>query len=446
MSSPSTSPEAIKIGRKRASTKTLLGKEWQETVDSAQEAPEPPTPSSSLNQQKLRRGLMYADLLLRNTNRKLSPIGARALKMYKDACTAILDLELQISDLEEGEIIEEDEEKVQALKVRWAATIRIYEKSIQYHACLHSTSTSSAQELQDRLVELLQTTFYAQYGDMFTEACRVVTTTAEAKKVDDWNALCKTYWTDISQRLVAENDDYKQLLRIGKNHDRCPLHITIQHACVAVGFNLNDMLAIIKHYAIRNELMHANLLSLVKQGKPYILAKMLHDDFCDLPNIVPASQVAELQLMQQLVDAIINLSFKKKGEEDNYERWVPTEILEALMDDLPTVNGADEVARWKKATEDITKALRKRLHDQEQSKGLVETFDKNFDLLTGSLSQKRVASVELDKEIAREKKRRKQWHKVVNLMENTRKMRNSYVSEWGEMTPPPQVVHDPRLD
>ncbi|MCJ1421830.1 hypothetical protein MMC32_008197 [Xylographa parallela] len=269
----------------------------------------------------------------------------------------MLDLELQIAELEEGEILEEHEKCIHALKVGWAATIRAYEESIQYHACLQSTSASSAQELQEKIIELLQTTFYARYEDMFAEACRVLTTTAEAQKIEGWQALSHTYWTEISERLLSETDDYRKLLKTGIGHDKCSLHITIQQACVSVGFDMNDMLAIIKLYATRNELMHANLLLLIKQGKPITLAKRLHDDFCDLPNIVPASQVAEMQLMQQLIDAIINLWFKKQGQEDNVERWAPTEILECLMDEFAVEDAGEEAVKWKKATEAITQVL-----------------------------------------------------------------------------------------
>ncbi|MCJ1282744.1 hypothetical protein MMC26_002069 [Xylographa opegraphella] len=236
-----------------------------------QDVLEPPTPSRSYDQHKLREGLKYADIALRNTHGKLSPIGIHALKIYKDACARMLDLELQIAELEEGEMPEEDE----------------------------------------KIFKL---------------------------------------W---SQRLTAEVDAYIKLLRTGKDHDRCALHINMQEACVSVGFNLYDMQA-------------------------YDIGKRLHDDFCDLPNIVPASQVAELQLMQQLIDAIINLWIEKKGEEDNVERWAPTEILEGLMDGFSMENVAEETVKRKTATGEVVKALRKRLRDQEPSKGLGETFDQGL--------------------------------------------------------------------
>ena len=82
----------------------------------------------------------------------------------------------------------------------------------------------------------------------------------------------------------------------------------------------------------------------INQGAPVTLAKRLHGDFSDLPNIVPASQVAELQLMHK---------FAK-------------------------VDPAEKAVRWEKAMGEISKTLRKRLRDQEQLKDMAETFDRHF--------------------------------------------------------------------
>ena len=123
------------------------------------------------------------------------------------------------------------------------------------------------------------------------------------------------------------------------------------------------MLAIFKLYATCNELMHSNLQQLIREGKPETLAKRLHDDFCDLPNIVPPSQIGELQIMQNLISTIIDLRFVKKRHEDNVERWVPTSRLDEMMDTYAKIDPSEMITRWKVDTGEITKALRKRLRD-----------------------------------------------------------------------------------
>ncbi|MCJ1478341.1 hypothetical protein MMC13_007019 [Lambiella insularis] len=382
--STSTSPEAANIRRKRSSTEDLLGSEWQDVIN---EAPELPQPGLWYNEQKLRFGLKYADHTLRNPMRKLSPIGMRALTIYKDACARMLEMELQLLDVEEGEIREKDAARIKALRLEWGTTIRSCEASINYEACLKATCTSTEQQLQDKLVELLQTTFNARYGSMFAEACRVSTTTADAKKVAGWEAspVSHTYWTEISKRLEAESEAYDQVLRGERRHDKCPLHITISETCIAIGYNMDDMIPTIKLYAT---------------SKPLTLATQLHDDFCNLPNIVPASQVAELSLMQRLIESIISLWYTKQGgDEDNVQRWVPTDILKKLMDGSAGTSSIGDADRWKDATDAITMALKKRLRDDERTQSLTEGVEKMFRLTTGNLRKKCVSSAQLDAEI-----------------------------------------------
>ncbi|MCJ1478199.1 hypothetical protein MMC13_006875 [Lambiella insularis] len=195
--------------------------------------------------------------------------------------------------------------------------------------------------MQEKIIELLQTTFFARYGDTFAEACKVLKTTAEGQKINGWQMLSKAYCTDIGTRLKEEESAYKKFLKTSEGHEDIPLHILISQACNTVGFCSEDMREIVKLYATRNELMHANLLILIKQGKPVDLAKRLHDDFCDLPNIVPAS-----------------LWFEKRGDQDNIQRWAPTQRLEDLMNEFAKVGPAEEAEKWRTASEDITKALK----------------------------------------------------------------------------------------
>ena len=68
------------------------------------------------------------------------------------------------------------------MKEEWKSTLRTYEQSMQYTACLVATRSSDAQELQDQLVMLRKAAFYTRYGDIFAEACTKLKTQAEAKK------------------------------------------------------------------------------------------------------------------------------------------------------------------------------------------------------------------------------------------------------------------------
>lgn len=67
------------------------------------------------------------------------------------------------------------------------------------------------------------------------------------------------------------------------------------------------MLTIIHHYVVRNELLHANLLPMIKHGHFHDLMNRLHDDFCKIPKFVSALEDIQLDLMVKLLGTMINL-------------------------------------------------------------------------------------------------------------------------------------------
>jgi hypothetical protein len=108
----------------------------------------------------------------------------------------------------------------------------MYEGSIQYTACLQIARTSDAQMLQEQLLDLQRTAFYARYGDMLAEACRRLRNEAETKKVDGWQALQKDYWTEIDKKLQKEKQAYKQVLKGESAHDFFLFFIIILHRAI----------------------------------------------------------------------------------------------------------------------------------------------------------------------------------------------------------------------
>lgn len=157
----------------------------------------------------------------------------------------------------------------------WIATIRIYEQSIKF-TCLKATKSADAQMFQDELLNLQRRSFFARYGDIFSTACRKLRKEAEACKVAGRQTLQKGYWTDVNRKLVIERPEYERVLKGGNAHEECPTHIAVSQACTGtrVGFDLGDMLPIISHYAVRNELLHANHLPMIKQGHFHDLTKV----------------------------------------------------------------------------------------------------------------------------------------------------------------------------
>ena len=436
---PAVSPAQLKV-RKRADTKTLLGEDYQDVV---KDVPLPPQPSQSVldyKEKNLKERLIYADRAIRNPNRKLSPIGTRALKLYKDACARLL-------DLEEGEVYEGGEEELEEAKHEWRATIRMYEGSIRYTACLLVTRTSDAQTLQDQLLNLQRTAFYARYGDMLAEACRQLKKEAEIKKVDGWQALQKEYWTEIDKKLQREEHAYAQVLKGENVHDRCPTHLAISETCNRVGFNMDDMLEVVHLYAVRNELMHANFIPLIKNGSFYILSKRLHDDLCDIPLVIPDVEKTQTTLLMKLLETIIDQWFDRDQDDpNNYQMWTPTEELKKYYKSLRGPNPQDEVSLQKAISTTITKGVRKRLRDAEQEKEIVGKLSEDFGLSSGQKKTKRVASSQLQAELDRAKRQKGDWTKIMNMVKGVKNISDTYFQNYGELGAPPEIVVDPSLD
>ncbi|KAI9774730.1 MAG: hypothetical protein M1839_001650 [Geoglossum umbratile] len=433
------SPAPLRV-RKRAKTRTLLGDEYQEVVTEVLKPPMPPLNTSGYNEKHLREGLKYADSTLHNTLRKLSPIGTRALSLYKEACARLL-------DLEEGEVYDEEEEVVQSVKEEWIATVRMHEQSIRFIACLRVTRTLDAQMLQDKLLSLQRTAFYARYGDILAEACRKLKSEAEARKVQGWQSLRREYWTDIEATLQVEKGTYQKVLQGEDLHDEIPTHIAISQACNRVGFNMRDMLSIIHHYAARNELLHANLIPLIKKGHYSDLKKRLHDDYCDVPLVIPAAEGFQSDLLLTLLESMIELWFNRDPEDlNNHQMWEASEELKRHHKELQGQNPRNEADLQKEISNSINKEMRKRRREAEKEKELLDALQGDFGLNLGGKEPKRVASSQLQAENERAKKMRKDWAKIGNMVHGLRSMSDTYFLMYGELGAPAEVVSDPSLD
>jgi hypothetical protein len=199
--------------RKRARTKALLGNEYEEFVTEIVTAPMPLQDTNMYTAERVKKGLYFADCTLRNEARKISPIGHMALVIYKDACARLLQLENE-NDLDDAE--------AKVVKKQLIASIRSYERSIQYNAALQATSSDSAESLKDNLLQLQRVNFYARYGDFFSEVCRRLRDKVNALSTDGCQAFEGKYWTKVSSELDLEKEAYKEVLAHKPEHHPLP--------------------------------------------------------------------------------------------------------------------------------------------------------------------------------------------------------------------------------
>ncbi|KAI9761716.1 MAG: hypothetical protein M1840_001720 [Geoglossum simile] len=421
MSSSAAPPPQLKV-RKRADTRALLGGDYRDVVKDVPPPPQPPKDATDYKEKSLKERLIYADCALRNSERKLSPIGIRALKLYKDACARLL-------DLEEGEVYEGGEEELEETKDEWRATIRMYDGYIQ--------TTSRLQ----------RTAFYARYGDMFAEVCRRLKREAEINRVDGWKSLQKSYWAGIDKKLQTEKEAYSRVLKGEMAHGECPLHLAIFNACDRIGFNEDDMREIIHHYAVRNEIVHASFIPFLRKGLFDDLKKRLHEDFCNIPLIIPDVEKTRTTLMMKLLETIIDHWYNRnKAYPDKYQLWTPTDALVNHFESLQGPNPKDEVTLQKEFSAAIEKDVRKRLREAEKERGAAKMISEDFGLVSGQKTTKRIASSQLQAETDRAKRMKVEWDKLMNLAHRVRKISDAYLENFGELSGPPEIVVDPSLD
>jgi hypothetical protein len=252
-------------GRKRGMTRTLLGSQYEETVTSVLDPPTPLQDLSGYTFDRVKEGLKYADTTPRHSKRTISPAGGLALKLYKETCIGLL----QMLDVEEGEIFEESAAEREVIADSHRVFIREAEKGMQINAYMRILKTTSAQELQEEILNLQQTAFYGRYGDYFAEICNDLKVAAGKAKVPGWQTLSKAYWSDIARRVDDERPIYEKSRAHkvdGDLQSKMPTTHAIRVACWNIGLDPEDTLEIVKQYGIRNDLLHVNLLPLVKKG------------------------------------------------------------------------------------------------------------------------------------------------------------------------------------
>jgi hypothetical protein len=158
--------------------------------------------------------------------------------------------------------------------------------------------------------------------------------------------------------------------------------IAASQACTMVGLNFTDMLASIHHYAVRNEVVHSNLLSLVKEGNFSALAKRLHDDYCDVPRLITCINDSTSDLMLTLIEWIINLWFdRNRKEPEKYGLWKSKKVLEDLYEELNGSRG--DVKINKRVSHEISQAVKKSRRDMEKIARLDEMLRLDLGLSFG---------------------------------------------------------------
>ena len=240
--------------RKRAGTQALLGDQYEDTNAKPKDTAIPEINLDDYTVERVKKALSYAVYTLRNTEWKLSPLGERAMQIYKEVCATFLKL---LIEGKEGEI--HDKREVNQLQQELISQIWKYKQTIQYRGFMVPLDSPTRQEMQDNILHLKRIEFYARYGNLLANICKKLKSEARAYDTTDWQHLYQ-YWSDINTRIKNEKEAYKLYHSFGNNGNAndCHVTLTVWLASRRIGLHLDDTLAVIDIYAERN-IMHKDL-------------------------------------------------------------------------------------------------------------------------------------------------------------------------------------------
>ena len=343
-------------GRKKASTRALLGDKYIEDTTQVPPRPKPLEKAEDYTVERVKDGLSYADCVLRLPTRKFSPVGHQAMRVHKDC---IVDY-LQFAQKKPEDATDAEYEDV---KNDYLALIRSFEESAEFRYCLRVLTSEDEQDLQQRLLEFKTMLFYARYGDIFADVCKYVKGTAEKKKIPGWELLQGSYWTTTHNTIKLESTAWKSG-KVTGNFDTCPTSVAVYRACLGIAVDPNEVFAAIEHYAERNEIVHSDFDELIRDGKWYTLAARLVKDRTELYAVLPPTASLHLNIVGKAIDSMIDRLFMKDPlHPEGVERWIRSEEAAARSEELL----ADVTKKKSKIAEQVVKDVLKKMRKDRKA-------------------------------------------------------------------------------
>ncbi|KAK2806466.1 hypothetical protein FQN50_005884 [Emmonsiellopsis sp. PD_5] len=359
-----------------------------------------PVQDSYYTPSAVKERLKYAKRALQNQERKLSPIGARAFRLYGGCCAQLL-------AIENGDVSELGPEEVAAARSIWKETLYTYDQSFQHAPWLVPAPSTEAQKLQDHLVSLQKAVFCSRYADIFAGLCIPMKTDLGAKRGDE-------YWGRIGGKLQLEEDAYPGESAAERAHrqEECPTHLAVSRACARIGLEYNDSIELIRLYT-RNEIENTTLIHLIKNNLVDNLKTQLHRDCHNIPLLFPSDDDQQsLEVLEGVVKAVIDVMFSRHGSDLNdHRRWTASKALKNFHRQLHTVSWIRRDVMGM-----IVKKVRKRMRDAEDEEKMLEML-----CLTGFLPPEKkgkrgAGSGGLDGERNQAETMREDWLEIMRLV------------------------------
>ncbi|KAK3364306.1 hypothetical protein B0T25DRAFT_529761 [Lasiosphaeria hispida] len=429
------------LTRPRASTRAILGAQYDEAVDTD---PQPPAPLASIDQYdeaRLKEGLLYADRTLRIKHRVVSPMAAHLLGLYKATVKSAIEKEWA-----------DDNERVTLLK-----TLFVYERELYINNALRLPSKHVDTSIMDRLLELRRYEFAARYGDYVGEVCKKLKVKAKEQSTLFFHQLhgWDRYWTDIAREIQNEASDWDKWESGDETvKESIKTRLAVYNACNYIGLNFDETRQTIMLYGDRNSILHTSVLRLVEKGMWHKLSGLLHDDLRDLPIVTPLRFKSSIPILQHIIECVIDRYYQRDpSAPHNYNRWTPKEESYRRAAELTesreqrAKRAAEEKARVQEAA---IKRFKQMVKDYSYAHLAAHVAGTPIPAGASSSSTIIKRRVRPDERDAREKGRKKQriaWEGLVKVQKHAHRQVREYTETYGTSEPPldPEVYLDDEL-
>lgn len=285
-----------------------------------------PRPESSRHfytVERIQQGVKYVDRRLSSTTRKSSPNLSKMLVIYRAACQAYLsEPENGTGGLSKTSLLDE---------------IRGYEEYMVNDSWFRDADDEETHRFKESFLTLRRCQYFARYGDYARRLANELRLQAFKDKIEGWRQFSgEDTWKEISDQLGHEESFWNKEHNPVKDLTKYPTIRTVYLTCQSLGIDYDLMKAAIHTYGDRNEALHNNIDTILKNGKFQQLAEMISSDLNDLSSIIPL----DLQHEEALLRAIL-LDLKKRWfqipEDDMIEpppdEWYPSEEIKAEIKD-----------------------------------------------------------------------------------------------------------------
>ncbi|MCJ1483331.1 hypothetical protein MMC06_003498 [Schaereria dolodes] len=331
----------------RADIRALLGEKFQENVMTIMAPPKPKKNANNHMHERMQVALDYADTTLRNKaeNYYHSAYGEWCFTRKPVVNTSSSTLR-RLSHLRRTRLRRYDSTLYHIADVRRVSRILWLLKSL---------NSSSAQKLQDKILELKRTEFSGRYGEILARICNKPRANSGAEKTTGGGKRSLpscTEWEKRTQRLPYDSGRFSSLQ--------------------AGGLSFQNTLSAIHLYAARNKYMHLDLEEMIRIARYDDLKRQLFNGAKDLPSVLPPEEYIHLDLMKNVLSTWMSSWFSQdENGIENVQAWVRTTKLMAYHDKLKEHHDTQEVAK-RDMQRVVELRLTKRLEDAEKRKGLMQ--------------------------------------------------------------------------